>query len=158
MSNIKLSEIVSKDAILVNLKAEDKEEVLEEMVTLLVESGALATRNKKDVLQQFVDREKAGSTGIGGGVALPHIRSELLKKFVGAIGISKNGVNYKAIDGEPVYVFFMFISPVAQSDEHKQVLRRLANFLSNDENIQFFKTARNTEDVAYLLKECDEGC
>src|SRR2546426_577946 len=98
---MRIRDILNDSAIIVGLKSETKKAVLEEMVAVLHEQGALADKQK--MLEVLISRESLGSTGIGQGIAIPHGKSAVAKQLTAACGISKTGVDFDALDDEKVY-------------------------------------------------------
>jgi mannitol/fructose-specific phosphotransferase system IIA component (Ntr-type) len=103
-----LATLIRKDAVKVPLEGFDKEEAIAELVELLVRAGRLTDR--EGILQALYDREAKGSTGIGGGVAIPHAKQEGIEGVVLAVGISPEGIEFDAADGEPVHLVFLVVA------------------------------------------------
>ena len=106
--------------------------------------------------EALLDREKLGSTGIGRGVAVPHAKHRSIDRIVGLVGLSRSGVDFGSIDGEPVYVFFLLLSSREQSAEHLQALERIATVLRDDHFPRFLKQAKNKKELGELLAEADD--
>src|SRR6185295_3011798 len=101
---MKITEFLSKAGIKIGLQSSEKEDTLKELVDVLAEVQDIG--DKKSILKALVERESLGSTGIGQGIAIPHGKTEKIKELVAVLGISKKGINFEALDGEPVYIFF----------------------------------------------------
>lgn len=115
------------------MKATTKEEALEELVDLFVRERVI--RNRGIVLEMLHKREALGSTGIGKGVAIPHGRTLAAPDVLIAFGRSRVGIDYDAMDGQPVHLFFLVLAPPQdQSNKYLPVLGKLVEFLSEDEN------------------------
>ena len=97
---MKFADFVSPAAIRADLQAGDKEGVIKEMVTALVEAGDIATENKDAILSKIIEREQLGSTGIGRGVAVPHTKHASVTKLVGTVGVSTEGVDFDVVARE----------------------------------------------------------
>ena len=117
---MQIKDFLSKEAIKLRLEARTKEEVLEELTTLLEKTGKIIDR--KEFLRVIREREELGSTGIGYNIAIPHARSSGVKSLVGAFGISKEGVDFDALDKEPVYLFFMLGAPKNAAGDYLKAL------------------------------------
>ena len=117
------------ELIIVELQAEDKDEVFEEMVDRFCQTTGIDSR--EDILQSLWERESKMSTGIQKGVAIPHGKVDGVKDIHGILGISKKGIDYDALDGQPVYLVFMLLVPLSDSEEHLRILQRLADMLHN---------------------------
>ena len=96
---MKLSEILNEDEIKVNLEAEDKFEAIEELIDLLISEHEVSLRDRDNIIEVVFQREKSVSTGVGGGMAIPHGTVDCIDEIVGAVGISANGIDFESIDG-----------------------------------------------------------
>jgi len=102
-----IEELLKKDRIIYNMKAKTKDEALQE----LIEPLNLSEERRKVVLEALRKREAIGSTGIGHGIAIPHTRSVVLDSVALVVGRSKEGVDFDALDGKPVHLFFLLVAP-----------------------------------------------
>jgi len=126
-----LQDVFSPDFIKVNLEAEDKEEVFEELVDHFCQANESNVR--EDILTALNERETKMSTGIKKGIAIPHGHTNAVDAVCGVLGISRKGVDYDALDGEPVYLLFMLIGRNEDSETHLRILKRVAELLENPE-------------------------
>jgi mannitol/fructose-specific phosphotransferase system IIA component (Ntr-type) len=94
----------------------------------LAESEHLDAAQRKDILKGLHDRESLGSTAVGNGLAIPHAKHPRLGRLIGAVAGLPGGVDFKSLDGQPVYVVCLFVSPVGRSDEHLRVLETIARY------------------------------
>ena len=124
---MRLSDLLSENVIKVDLESEGKEEVFAEMIELLVRSEKIDDRST--ALNAIETREELGTTGIGKGVAIPHGKGTCVAKLTAALGISRQGIEYDAIDDEPVHVVFMVIAEPANPGPHVQCLAEIARLL-----------------------------
>jgi len=122
-----LLDILDENCVRVALEGEDKEEAIEELVDVLVRAGHLAEREK--ALAALVEREALGTTGIGGGVAIPHGKSDAIDSLVAAVGTSRGGIEWDAADGEPVYLVFLVLAAAGNPGPHVQLLADVARLL-----------------------------
>jgi len=122
-----LKDFLLPEFIKVNLKAEDKDEAFKELTAHYCKTVNLTSYSK--ILDAIVKREEKMSTGIHKGIAVPHCQTDAVKKLCGALGISKKGVQYDSLDGEPVHLLFMFIFPVNDTQEHLLLLKHLAQLI-----------------------------
>lgn len=122
-------EFLQEDAVACSLKGQTKEEVIRELVQLLVKAGAVKERDVSKFVQILLDREALGSTGIGQGVAIPHGKSSCVSELVGAVGISKAGLNFDSLDGEPAQIFFLLVAPEDSAGPHLKALARISRLL-----------------------------
>jgi nitrogen PTS system EIIA component len=127
-----LQKVFARSSIKIGLESEDKDELFEELVDMLAKEGG---RNfpRSAVLAAVRDREAKMSTGIKRGIALPHGKAEGLPDLRGALGVSKRGIEYASLDGEPVHLVFMLVSAPDDSDIHLAALKRLAILLDDPE-------------------------
>ncbi|MDR0403715.1 MAG: PTS sugar transporter subunit IIA [Treponema sp.] len=128
-----LGELFPPEFIKIGLEAEDKDEVFEELADAFCHASHLNVR--EDILEAVRERERKMSTGIQKGIAVPHGKTDAVDRVCGMLGISKRGIDYDALDGEPVYLLFMVIGPQSNTEKHLRILKRLAELL---ENPQFF--------------------
>jgi len=131
---VNLQEILSPEFIKVNLKAEGKNEAFKELVSHYCKTENSFSYNK--ILAAIVEREAKMSTGIHKGIAVPHGKTDAVKKICCVVGISEKGVQYDSLDGEPVYLIFMIVSPIEDSDNFLWMLKHLAQLME----IPQFKT------------------
>ncbi len=146
-----VEKLLMEDRILLDLKAKGKESALREMVSILG-----LPKDKEDLLvNSLMQREKLGSTGIGKGIAIPHCRSVAVDNITLVVGISKQGVEFEALDGKPVHIFFMLVAtPMDPSMQYLTALgniARIARGLASEESIKTdFSSPK--EVIDYLLK------
>ena len=124
-----LHEVFSPALIKIALEAEDKDEVFEELVDLFCQNQKIGDR--EEILEALWEREAKMSTGIQKGIALPHGKSSAVEGIHGILGISKKGIDYDALDNQPVYLLFTLIAPSSNSEIHLRLLKRLAELLNN---------------------------
>src|SRR5215831_7688610 len=108
---MRMSDFVVREAILPELKATTKEAVIREMVESLRAAGYFKDGELEDVVKAVLKREMLGSTGIGRGVAIPHTKHTTVERLIGTVAVSHGGVAFDSLDGEPVYVFVLLVSP-----------------------------------------------
>ena len=128
-----LQDVFQPEFIKVEIEAEDKDEAFEELVDYFCQTEKSNARD--DILNALLEREAKMSTGIHKGIAVPHGKTDAVERIRGVLGISRKGVDYDALDGEPVYLLFMVIAPQEDSEKHLRILKRLAELL---ENPQFY--------------------
>ena len=137
---------ISQDAILLDLKASTKEDLIEELVDALVAAGSVV--EKKTALKAVFEREKKMSTGMADGIAIPHAKLEELEHIIAAIGIKKEGLDFDALDEQPSYIFILTLSPAARSGPHIQFLAEISRVL-NEKTIRDQVLAAKTEEQVY---------
>ena len=128
---MRITELLNKNSIKLNLSSSTKSEVIDEMVDLVENSGNL--NNKEEYKKAIIAREEMSTTGIGEGVAIPHAKTKYVDKACLGAGISKNGINYESFDGSLSNLFFMIAAPDGANDTHLEVLSRLSTILMDEE-------------------------
>src|SRR5256885_13999892 len=123
---MRMSAFVVREAILPDLKATTKEGVIREMVESLKVAGHFKNSEPEDIIKAILKREQLGSTGIGRGVAIPHTKHNSVDRLIGTVAVSHNGVAFESLDGEPVYVFVLLISPQGRPGDHLRALENLS--------------------------------
>jgi mannitol/fructose-specific phosphotransferase system IIA component (Ntr-type) len=150
---MKLLGFLDSDHIIPELTAASREEAIEEMVGALISSGAMTEESRKVTVEAILEREHRGSTGIGGGIALPHLReTSFVKEVHGVFGRSSSGIAFGAVDGQPVYLFFLLVAP-AGSDDYKSALTHLARVGRNSHFLRFLKEAGDTDEIIGVIEE-----
>lgn len=153
---MKLSEIIPDGAVSEELQATEKEDVIKEMVNTLVTAGKIQESVSKKIVKALMDREELGSTGIGSGVAVPHAKHDAISDLVCAFGRSKKGINFDALDGEPVYVVFLLLSSKSASGAHLEALAFISRLVRDDKYVRFLREAKDVKDIRDLLSEADQ--
>jgi nitrogen PTS system EIIA component len=154
---MKLLDFVVRDAIIVDLQASGKEAAIREMAGSLHRVGRLADDDMESVIRLILGREELGSTGIGQGVAVPHTRHPTLQRLVGTVALSKRGVDFAALDGEPVDIFFLLVSPHNQPGAHLRALENISRHLKDERFVTCLRQAKSRERVVEILEEADRG-
>ena len=126
---MRILDFLDKESIELNITAKTKKEVIEELVELLAKKNVIL--DKKATLDSLYEREELGSTGVGQGIAIPHSKTKGVKDLVAAFGVSKDGVDFDALDGEPVNIFFLLLAPEGAAGLMLKALARVSNFLKN---------------------------
>ncbi len=152
---MKLLDIVVESAIIPKLAATERDAAIEEVVDALVSSAAVSPELRDEFVKSIVKREKRGSTGFGHGVAVPHVKHPAIKKMVVAIAISPRGVEFNALDKQPVYSIFLLLSPEDKPEDHLDAMEAIFGNLSHETFRRFLRQAQTTQDVLTLLEEAD---
>lgn len=143
-----LKELLPTDVLVQPLKAATKEEALAELLNALVIHGAADLSREGALREAFLEREKVASTGIGNGLAIPHIKSKFADKMTVGVGTSEQGIDFGAHDSEPARIVVMWICPPAETQAHLALMRGLAAMGREAENIE--KLAKTRDRRAFL--------
>lgn len=154
MKIVKIVDYITEDLIDLNLQAKNKEEVLVELTNLIKKSENIL--DYKEINKALTEREKVGSTGIGKGVAIPHAKTEAALKLTIAFGISKEKIEYSSLDGEKVNIFFVFASPLNDSQIYLKVLARISRLIREDEFRKRLYRCTSGKEVIECIRE-EEG-
>lgn len=146
---MKFSNLIKIDQVQLNLKASSKKKALEAVGQIVAENYPEYSSNK--VFETLIERERLGSTGIGHGVALPHGRLAECTDTIGVFISLSEGIDYDAIDQQPVTLIFALLVPENSTQEHLEILAKLAEFLRNDKNRKNLENATSSETVYNLL-------
>lgn len=152
---MKLRDIVVETAITAQLQSQERDEIITELVDILVKCGAVDASLRDHLIQRVLEREQIGSTGFGCGVAVPHVKHGDIKKMVAAVGLSQTGIEFNALDNQPVYSVFLLLSPEDKPEEHLQAMETIFKHLSKDMFRRFLRQADSVEEVVSLLDEAD---
>lgn len=146
---MKIMDFLSKNAIVADIKSTKKEDVINELVNALIEAGEVDKRSTGKLIDALMAREALGSTAIGQGVAIPHAKSDCVTKLMAAFGISKKGVDFDSLDGEPAYIFFLLLAPQDSAGPHLKALARISRLLKDK---YFRDSLRASEDAKAVIK------
>lgn len=143
-----LDQVFSADSIILDLKSKEKSALFAEMLDAI--KLANPDVDKEEALTALCERESKMSTGIMHDIAVPHGSCNSVKKTIGAIGISREGIDYKSLDGDPVHFVFMMLSGTGETEGHLSALKELASILQNPSFIKDLKN-QNTQQAVYNL-------
>jgi PTS system fructose-specific IIC component/PTS system nitrogen regulatory IIA component len=146
-----LSEVFLPKFIICNLKGRTKEAVFEEMVDLFC--NAAPKNIRQDILAALWEREALMSTGVQHGIAIPHGKTAAIDNVFGVIGISRQGVDYDALDDKPVYLILMIIAPPVEAEKHLHILKSMANFLRKPSFYTDILNAKDNDAVYTVIKK-----
>lgn len=154
---MKLAEFVIHDAVIPNLTATSKEDVVREMVAELRAAGRIDAEHEQNIVAAIMKREELGSTGIGRGVAVPHTKHPSVESLIATVALSKEGLEFASLDGEDVYILFLLISPPDRPGDHLRGLETITRHLKSDEFCRFLRQSTTKEQIVDLLMEADDG-
>jgi nitrogen PTS system EIIA component len=150
---MKILDVLQKDGILADLKSRDKKGILEELATPL---AGIAKIPRDNLVKVLMERERLGSTGIGGGIGIPHGKLKNLDSLALGFGLSKKGVDFESMDGRPTHIFFLLVTPESSTGLHLKLLARISRLLKNDIFKEKLMNAGNRDEIYEAIKEKDE--
>src|SRR5690606_25094149 len=154
---MKLRDFIVSEAIVPNLQSDSRDDVIRELVTSLAGAGAIAEDAVEEVVAALIKREQTGSTGFGKGVAVPHVKHARVQKMVGTVGRSAGGIDFAALDHQPVYSIVLLLSPENQPQQHLQAMNIVFSNLQQDTFRRFLRQSETREAIVELLDEADQG-
>jgi PTS system fructose-specific IIC component/PTS system nitrogen regulatory IIA component len=146
-----LTEVFTPEFIKCDLKGSTKDAVFEEMVDHFCHVTQKDV--KKDVVAALQEREARMSTGVQHGIAIPHGKTAAIERIFGVLGVSRGGIEYDAMDGEPVHLILMIIAPPVEAKTHLQMLQRMANFLHRPSFYTDIISAEDPDTVYAVIKK-----
>ncbi len=152
---MKLTEIVNKDAVLAELDAVERDDAIVEMIDALVAAGAANAEHRDELVAAVLERERKGSTGFGRGVAVPHVKHPGVTKMAASIARSGKGIDFQALDRQPVYSIVLLLSPENSPEDHLKAMEVIFKSLGNETFRRFLRQSSTREEIIELLHEAD---
>lgn len=150
---MKILEVLQKDTINTELKSTDKNGVIEELVASV---SKVTGKDSEELINVIMERERLGSTGIGGGIGIPHGKLKNLESLVLGFGLSRKGVDFESMDGRPTHLFFLILTPENSTGLHLKLLARISRILKNDSFKKKLLKATDSNEVYSIIREVDE--
>ncbi|MEE8814464.1 MAG: fructose-specific PTS transporter subunit EIIC [Lactobacillus delbrueckii] len=150
---MRIKDILNPESMIMDLQATTKDEAINEMADLEVATGIV--NNKEKFVESIWAREKESTTGIGGGIAMPHARNEYINKARVLFAKSEKGVDYDSLDQQPVHLFFMITAPAGADNTHLQALAKLSSLLINPDLVEKLKAAKTADEVIDLFSQAE---
>jgi mannitol/fructose-specific phosphotransferase system IIA component (Ntr-type) len=150
---MRMTDFVVREAIVAELTATTKEGVIREMVESLRNAGYFKGGEPEDIVKAILKREALGSTGIGRGVAIPHTKHASVDRLVGTVAVSRGGVNFNSVDGEPVYLLVLLVSPQDRPGDHLRALENVARSMRDDSFVRSLRQCTTREAIWSMLDE-----
>jgi fructose-specific phosphotransferase system IIA component len=148
-----LGDILSKEQIITDLQASDRWQAIDELINNLVATGKIQPENHDSIAAVVKKRESSMSTGIGFGIGIPHASTDLIQEVVGALGRSRKGVNFDALDNQPVNLVMLFLVPQGQFQKHLHTLANIAKLLHKADFRQALEQAPDAEAMLKIIRE-----
>lgn len=152
-----LGDILQKEQIIPDLQATTRWEAIDELIDNLVVTGKIKVADRQAIAAVVKKRETSMSTGIGFGIGIPHASTDLIYEVVGAFGRSKKGVNFDALDNQPVNLVMLFLVPQGQFQKHLHTLANIAKLLHKKEFRQALENASDAELMCSIIKDASVG-
>jgi nitrogen PTS system EIIA component len=153
---MKLKDFIVPQAIVPELISSDRDGALRELTEALSRAGALPESAVDEIVAALIKREQNGSTGFGKGIAVPHVKHAKVQKMAGTVGRSVPGIDFAALDHQPVYSVFLLLSPENQPQQHLQAMNIVFSNLQKDMFRRFLRQSATREAIVDLLDEADQ--
>ena len=150
---MELADILTTETILTELQAGDRWQAIDELINNLVATGKIQAEHRDAIAAVVKKRETSMSTGIGFGIGIPHASTDLIKEVVGALGRSRKGINFDALDNQPVNLVMLFLVPQGQFQKHLHTLANIAKLLHKAEFRQALDQAPDAEGMLKVIKD-----
>ena len=150
---MRLSELLTPGAVSLRLEAQTKREAIVELVELLEEGHGVSSQG--EILDRVIRRETMMTTGIGNGVAIPHGKARAVDRMMAACAVSPEGVDFESEDGQPVYLFVLFVSPESATTQHIRALANLSRLLKEESVRRSLREARNVDAFMATLQNAE---
>ena len=150
---MKILDFLKLDGIICPLESDTKAGILEELVNPITKNNP--NLDKTRLIKILIERENLGSTGIGGGIAIPHGKFDGLKHLVSSFGKSEKGIDFSSMDNKPAFIFFLLVAPKKSAGEHLKALARISRLLKDPLLLSGLQKAESPERIYSLLEEYD---
>jgi mannitol/fructose-specific phosphotransferase system IIA component (Ntr-type) len=154
---MKFADFICFEASLPQLELSERDEAITALVQSLDQAGKLGDGLCQELTQAVIDRENEASTGMGKGVAVPHVKHPLVKEVVGAVGQCAQGIDFSALDKQLVFSMVLILSPAGNPDKHLQAMEGVFKHLQYEKFRKFLRQANSAELIEDLLREADEN-
>ena len=154
---MKFADFVCFEAAIPELQATDRDGAIAELVSSLNKAGRLKRGKRQDIITAVIERENEASTGMGKGVAVPHVKHSAVKDIVAVIGQSTVGIDFSSLDKQPVYSVILLLSPTDDPDKHLQAMENIFKNLQQEKFRKFLRQTQTVNQIKELLKEADEN-
>ncbi len=151
----KLKALFSVDRVVFPLQSSTKRDVVAELAQAMVATAQLGKANLEKFVKGIMDREALGTTAIGKGIAIPHVRTNLSSGLIGVLGFSPQGIDFNSLDKQSTHAVFMLASPMDDKDRQIRILGRIAAVANHNNFLKFLLQCKSAQDVADLLEEIE---
>lgn len=146
---MELKDFIKPELVKMELESRGKEGVIKELIKLLKEQDYIT--DEESVFQSAMEREEKSTTGVGNGIAIPHVKSRAVKKPAIVFGRSKTGIDYQSLDKKPSYLFFLIAAPEKSKDQHLKLLAKLSRMLVHDDFREALLTVSTAEEIREVI-------
>ena len=153
---MKLADVICQEAIVAQFGSAERDAVIEELVQSLGSHKKMKAADVKALATAVIKREKEASTGIGKGVAVPHVKHKSVTEPVAVVGCSQEGIDFASLDKQPVYSVFLLLSPAENPDKHLQAMETIFKNLQKEDFRRFLRQARTAEAIIEAIKDADD--
>ncbi len=150
---MKITDILHRDSIIADLMSKDKKGVLEELAASV---AGVAGTEAKEIVKVLLEREQLGSTGIGGGIGIPHGKLASINSIVVGFGLSREGVDFDSLDNKPVHIFFLLITPSNSTGSHLKVLAQISRLLKQQSFKESLIDAKSAGEILQTIQSVDD--
>jgi mannitol/fructose-specific phosphotransferase system IIA component (Ntr-type) len=154
---MRFADFVCFEALIPQLKAGNRDGVIAELVSALAQADRLGEKEPQEITRAVIKREKEATTGMGNGVAVPHVKHEAVKGVVAAVGLSGAGIDFSSLDKQLVYSVILLISPADNPDRHLQAMENIFRHLQHERFRSFLRQSQTAQQIEDLLREADEN-
>ncbi len=154
---MKFADFVCFEATIPEFKSRVRDDIIAELVLSLEKAGRCHNVDTKEIIKAIVKREKEASTGMGKGVAVPHVKHPAFKEVIAVVGQSSVGIDFSALDKQPVYSLILLISPADNPDKHLQAMENIFKHLQKKKFRTFLRQCQTSQQIEDLLRETDEN-
>jgi len=148
-----IGKLVDSAVLVAEIAAKNKDGALKELLAVAQANGGFTAKSQKAMVKRLLEREAIGSTGLGNGVAVPHAKSEEATAVTLVLARSKAGIEWQAIDGRPVHIVFLLVSPAGEPETHLRCLRWIATLARSSDFRRFLLDSVGVEAMRELLRE-----
>lgn len=152
---MKFADFICFDAVIPQLEATDRDGAIAELANALDKTGNIGKANCADLIKSIILRENEASTGIGKGVAVPHVKHEDIDKVVAVIGLSRDGIDFSSLDKQPAYTIILLVSPASEPDKHLRAMEKIFRNLQKEDFRKFLRQSTSVEDIRETIADHD---
>ncbi|MBS0189344.1 MAG: PTS sugar transporter subunit IIA [Planctomycetes bacterium] len=152
---LKFAQLIAPGAIVPQLRSTQRDETIAELIDAIVASGVVPDSIREELRLKVLERERKGSTGFGRGVAVPHVKHKAITRMTAAIGLSQRGIDFNALDKQPVHSVVLLVSPEDKPEEHLQAMEVIFKNLSKETFRRMLRQSATAADVVQLLTDAD---